>query len=227
MERAKAGMLYTGAGLAAAGAVGLGVRAVGPSNIWGGARRYGSLLKSNYQRDVTRLTNTGLDQLTRSMGGPVSPAAYSRIASSARFKALPAFATVPVMAGAGALLGAAFAGEDHRMRGAAIGAGVGAGASVALHAAKSWKSMGKAGAPAWNRFGMKPAMAVALAAAAFGAGSAMRPKEEVAALPTETGEAEYADMAAAQRYDSGAGRRMRSMKASGDMVFGMSNSRHG
>ena len=114
------------------------------------------------------------------------------------------------MIGGGALLGAIVGSElnkDHPGRGAETGAAVGAGAGLAvnvgLRASKLWRRIGP--------IGKMGALGV-LSVGAFGATTVFsRPK--------------YATMDVANPEDYGLSRRMNSMNANGDLVFGLHNSR--
>jgi hypothetical protein len=137
---------------------------------------------------------------------------------------------LPVTMGAGAVLGAMVAGEDHRTKGAVMGAGAGAAASVAWHMSKGWRGASAAGkAGNFGKLG-KFGVFAAASALAFGAGahSYLDSHTQAAVIPGETGEAEYVDMGQAQQYDqSGPGRRSRNLRASGDVVLGAHRGRHG
>jgi len=146
------------------------------------------------------------------------------------FGKVSAYSRIPVVGGLGAIIGASVAGEDHRMRGAAIGAGVGAAASVAIRSANRVSKV----ANVLKKTHMTgPAKAVGIAgliSLAFGAGEMMNPSHSpaAAAIPDETtGEMQYADPSEASHYRTGAGRRSRNVGATGDVVFGSHNRRHG
>lgn len=213
-ERAKMGVgagMLGAAGLGAAGYVGY---KIGPRRMAGGAwkatKAYGARLGTNYRKEIGRISDNAIKGMRRA-GTTVGAAEIDKVTRAARFKALPALATLPVLAGAGAIIGAGIAGEGHRTSGAFIGAGAGAAAATVLSGVKSWGRMGGFG---------KAGLGLAIAATAFGAGKSARHFEEAAAAPGDAGETQYTQV-------SGAGRRSRSMQASGDMVFGMNSARHG
>jgi hypothetical protein len=195
-DRVKAGIAYTGMAATAAAAVGTGIYAIGPKRVANGAWNLGKKYVNSQS------------------------AAYAKEAAKVgRFKALPVLASAPTMMTAGAAIGAMVAGKDHRTKGAVIGAGAGAAATVAVQGARMWGKMG--------RFGHGAAL-LSLSAAAFGVGESMSHQPEAAMIPNDvTGEGDYAAPEQAAAYNSGVKRRMKNMNATGDMIFGMHNSRHG
>lgn len=130
------------------------------------------------------------------------------------------YATAPALVGAGAAIGAMVGGEDHRGKGALIGAGAGVAAGALIHGGGAWSRMGSLG-----KFGVF----AGVASLAFGAGErSSRAEAHAAAVANpETGETEYVSPEVAQQMRSGAGRRSRNLKASGDLVFGLNAGRRG
>lgn len=147
--------------------------------------------------------------LTNVLAGGEIPSAYSARVGFAGIEQV-ALKKRGAMIGGGALLGAIVGSElnkDHPGRGAETGAAVGAGAGLAvnvgLRASKLWRRIGP--------IGKMGALGV-LSVGAFGATTVFsRPK--------------YATMDVANPEDYGLSRRMDSMNAEGDLVFGLHNSR--
>jgi len=150
--------------------------------------------------------------------------------------AFHAYGTRGAFAAAGALFGAAAAGDDHRLRGAAVGAAAGFGARAALAGAEMYSNMARIGGENGVRVlrfkGLRtgipgvPVAIAGLAALAFGAGLAMRHDDVVtqAVYNQAGGYDEYPDGAAP---DSGIRERMRAMGANGDVALGAHRARHG
>jgi len=166
----------------------------GASWAAGKARGYGAGLQAEYRQQIAQ--------------------------GASRLSALSTFATVPVMGGLGAVLGAGIAGEGHRTQGALIGGAVGSAGAVAFRATKLVKNMG-----AGKRLGLYAGLAVV----AFSAGQAMNHEysEQAGVANPMTGEDDIVDPSVAARMESGVRNRMQSMNAHGDMVFGMNRKRHG
>lgn len=231
-ERAKAGAVYGLAGAAALGGAGyLGYRY--RSQLWSKVKGYKSHLDRRFAAESLRRGQGNLDNLhkawrkagTAGAGFDHSPEIAQAIDSAKGWSTrLSAYATLPVAMGAGAVLGAMVAGEDHRVKGAVIGAAAGAGALALARGVGMWKNFGR---------GTKYGLFAAGAALAFGAGSRAELASHVQAalVPSETGEAEYADPSAAQSYDQssgrGPGRRSRNLQADGGVVLGSHRGRHG
>lgn len=182
-----------------------GGRMIG-SAIRRGTSSYTAGMAADYAKGRRAYVGRPLDSV---LAGGQIPAAYSARVGLGGVERV-ALNRRGAMIGGGAVLGAIIGSEldkDHPGRGAEAGAAIGAGAGLAvnvgLRASKLWKRIGPVG---------KMGALGVLAVGAFGATTLFsRPK--------------YATMDVANPEDYGLSRRMDSMNAEGDLVFGLHNSR--
>lgn len=132
---------------------------------------------------------------------------------------------------AGMVIGAAVASSrgGDPISGAMTGGLAAAGLGVGYHGYQIYNKFGKYGGLKHGFVGKVPraAMGAGLVGSAFALGMATNQpeyKEEARAIPTYEG---YEPQTMQMGYQSGAGRRSMEMGATGDLVFGLQNMRHG
>ena len=194
---------------------------------WHGGTTYLSSMSSKYA-DLTKAVKKPYTGLTKAGMGPLA----------ASFRA---YGTRGVFTGLGAVVGASVAGEDHRMQGAAIGAGVGFAARNLVGGAQVYKQFGTMHYPkfmpktfmgktrnagqAVSRPGGKLAFIAGLSALAFVAGAALSNHDHVTAASYNAGaESGYDAYDPGSAPDSGI---QENIGAHGDVVLGSHGARHG